>query len=187
MWYSRHSVTSRVKRDHHFSWSAAMFLLTQPRRLLLFRSARACCWLMFTSLSAKTPRSLSAEHQLLSYSVPSLYHFGDFFLSRCRHLHLSLLNFIIFLLHHSSILSRSLWMATLLCSIWPGPTRLASSTNLMRVYSRCLQVIDNDVKQDQSQYRSLWYSGCYTHLWMECDQLTIQSVFTCLAAHPSRP
>lgn len=132
-----------------------MFLLMQPGSLLLFRSARACCWLMFTSLSAKTPRSLSAEHQLFSYSVLSLYHCGDFFLSRCRHLHLSLLNFIVFLLRHSSILSRSLWMATLLCSILPGPPHLVSSTDLMRVYSCCLQVIDNDVKQDQSQYRSL--------------------------------
>lgn len=132
-----------------------MVLLMQPRRLLLFLSARACCQLMFTLLSAKTPRSLSTEQQLLTYSMPSLYHCGDFFLSRCRHLHLSLLNFVVFLLPHSSSLPRSLWMATLLFSILPGPPSLVSSADLMRMYSCCLQVINKDVNQDRSQYRSL--------------------------------
>lgn len=123
----------------------------QPRRLLLFLSARACCQLLFTSLSAKTPRSLSTEQQLLSYSVPSLYHCGDFLLSRCRSLHLSLLNLIIFLLPHSSSLSRSGWQLCSLayCLVLPVQCHLQ-----MIVYSRCLQVIDKDVKQDRSQYSS---------------------------------
>ena len=59
--------------------------------------------------------------------------------------------------------------------------------DFMRAYSHWFQVIDKDVKQDRSCCRSLWYSGCYIHLSIECDQLTMQPVFTCLAVHPSRP
>lgn len=150
----------------------------QPRRLWLFLSARACHWLMFSSLSAKTSRSLSREQQLLSYSVPNLYHCGDFFHPWCRHLHVALLNFIIFLLPYSFSRSRSLWMTALLFTILLVPPSLVSSADLMRVYSCCLQVIDKDDRTGPSvdACDALVVSA---YLRMECDQFTIQPVFTC--------
>lgn len=128
-WYSRLSLTNRIKRNNLFLCSAAMLLLMQPRRLLLFLSARARCLLTFTSLSAKesrVPFQRAAAPQLLHAQPVSLWGF----LSRCRHLHLSLLDFM---LPRSSMLSGSLWMSVVLFSILPGHSSLVSSAHLMTV------------------------------------------------------
>lgn len=93
-----------------------VLLLVQPRMLLAFLAARADCWLMFSLLSTKIPRSFSTA-LLPSCLVPSLYYCQGLFLPICRASHLSLLNFPRFLLAHSSSLFRSLWNATLPFSI----------------------------------------------------------------------
>ncbi|KAK4810941.1 hypothetical protein QYF61_013349 [Mycteria americana] len=54
---------------------------------------------------------------------------------RCRTLHLSLLNFILFLLSHSSSLSRSLCKIALPSEVSTSPPILVSSANLVRVLS----------------------------------------------------
>ena len=80
----------------------------QPRIRFAFVAAAAHCWLVF-SLSTRTPRSLSAR-LLPSHTDPSLYRGLWLWCPSCRTWHLSLLNFIQFLLAHFSRLSRSLFL-----------------------------------------------------------------------------
>lgn len=84
----------------------AMLFLMLPRTPFAFLLPRAHSWLMDNFLSTRTPRSFS---ELLSTrSVPSLY--MGLILSRCRTLHLPLLNFRQFSVHLSN-LSRCFWRA----------------------------------------------------------------------------
>lgn len=110
----------------------ALLLLILSWMLLAFLSARAHCRPKFSLLSTKTPMSFPAE-LLYSQCISSLYHCNEFFLPRCRTWHLSLLNFMKFLLAYSSSLSRSLWMLALLPGMWTGIS-LVSSANKMRVH-----------------------------------------------------
>lgn len=72
----------------------AIVLLIQPRMLLAFIAARIHGWLMFSLLSAKTPRAFSAE-QLSSQPVPSWCYCLGLFHPRFRTWHLSLLNLML--------------------------------------------------------------------------------------------
>ena len=89
-----------------------MLLLTQPQVLLAIPAARAHCWLVLSSLPSSTPRAFSAE-LLPGQEGPSLYGCQKLFFPRCLTRHLSLLNFIWFLLPHSSSPSKAVWVAAL--------------------------------------------------------------------------
>jgi len=84
-----------------------VLLLVQPRILLAALAARAHYWLTSSLLCTKIPGSFSVE-LLPSHPVPSLHHCQRLFFLMFRASHLSLLNFVSFLLGHSSSLSRSL-------------------------------------------------------------------------------
>lgn len=113
-------------------------------------------------ITKESSQSLNSSSSAALWAACVVY--VDFFFFSCRHLVLSLLNFIIFLLSYSSSLCGSLWMTPVLFSNLPGPTHVVSTTDLMTVYSHCFLVFDKDVKQDRSQYRSPWYLGCYCPL-----------------------
>lgn len=105
-----------------------------------------------------TPQILLVLH--LSSSVPSLYPCKGFFLPGCKTSHLSLLNFMKFLLAHSSGLSMSLWTAVLPSMISTSSRNLASSANMVNVCSLFPQVIAKDIKQDRSRDSALQCT-CY--------------------------
>lgn len=79
--------------------------LPQSRILSGFFAASACCWLMVTS-HQDSHRSFSAK-LLPSPIHPLLCYWRGLFLPRCRTLHLSLLNFIRFMLASSAHLNSS--------------------------------------------------------------------------------
>lgn len=84
----------------------------------------------------------------------------------CRTQHLSLLNFVRFLLAHSSSMSRSFWMAALPTSMLTVPSawshlQISWVTNTL---SPPL-VIFKDIKQDRSQDRPLQCSTCFSCYW----------------------
>ena len=97
-------------------------LLMQPRIQLACWAARTHWQLMLNFSSIDTPKSFSSE-LLSSHSLPNLYLCLVFPFSRCRTLHLALLNFMRLAWAHLSSLSRSLWIASL-------PSSMSTTTQL---------------------------------------------------------
>ena len=109
-----------------------MPLLMQSSILLAFFGAEAKCSLILI-LSTRTSRSLSAE-LLSSWVDPSLCCTLGLCFPRCKTLHLSLLNFIMFLVARSSSLSRSSCRVARPSEVSTSPLSLVSSTNFIRVH-----------------------------------------------------
>lgn len=121
-------------------WGGSMS--AENRETLLTTSFHATVhrWLVLTLLSTRSPGSSSQSF----YPVPGLHLCQGLFLSRCRTLHLSQMDFIMFLSAHSSCLSRYLWMAEpSLEGIGLCTRNLSSSAKLVEVHSisfvTCLQ------------------------------------------------
>lgn len=138
----------------------AMLLSVQPR-MLLAPLLPGSHWLTFSLLPTRAPRTFSAD-LLPRQSGPSRPRCQGFFLPRCRTLHLPLLNFIRFLLDHSSSLSRSLWMVVPYLSVLFLPPSLMSSVKLMSVLCHLLLVNDENVLRNRSHDSALWYSTIYS-------------------------
>ncbi|KAK4818489.1 hypothetical protein QYF61_014219 [Mycteria americana] len=86
-----------------------------------------------------SPKSFSAGlHSITSSS--SLYWNRGLPRTRCRTLHLALLNLMRFTQAHFSSLSRSLWMTSRSSSVSTAPLSLVSSANLLRVHSILLSM-----------------------------------------------
>lgn len=132
---------------------------------MIFFSARGYPWLMFSLLSTNTPWAFS--EQLLPNHTdtlsPSLNQCKELVYLWCRTRHLSLLNFMRFVLAHSFSMQRSSWRAALPTSILivPQPALMCKSTEQSSL-CHLLQVIVNDVKQDVFQDRPTWCSTCYS-------------------------
>lgn len=90
-----------------------MHLQMQPSIKLAFVAAVAYYWLLFSLLSTKTAKFLSAR-LCPSCTDPGLHWVLWLCCPRCRTLLLPLLNFILFLQAHSSSLSRSFCKMSLL-------------------------------------------------------------------------
>ena len=128
----------------------------QPRIRFAFVAAAAHCWLVF-SLSTRTPRSLSAR-LLPSHTDPSLYWGLWLWCPSCRTWHLSLLNFIQFLLAHFSRLSRSLFLTC------PPHHQFSVISKLgAGAFSPIVQIIYEEAEQRGTRY---WCLGDLT-----CDRL----------------
>lgn len=99
---------------------------------LTFIAVVVHCWLMFRLLSFMTPRSLSAR-QFPCHADPSPYRAFRLCHSRCMTCHLSWLNFMLFLLAHSSSLSKTLYKIALPPDMSTSPSSWVSTANLARV------------------------------------------------------
>ena len=55
-------------------------MLIQPWIVLALFAAMSHCWLMHSLLFTRNPKAFSAEPELPSQEVPSLYHYKGFFL-----------------------------------------------------------------------------------------------------------
>lgn len=93
----------------HWSLFSNYWLLLQPSVLLALSAATPCCWFMFSLLSR---RFYKAD------LWPNIDQCMGLVLPVSRTLHLSLLNFVWFLLAHAYHLDRSLWMAALSFNVW---------------------------------------------------------------------
>lgn len=135
---------------------------------MIFFVARGHPWLMFSSLSTNTSWAFSGN--LLPSQADMLPHSPDerkgLLHLWCRTQNLSLLNFVRFLLAHSSSMSRSFWMAALLTSMLTVPSawshlQISWVTNTLSPPP----VIFKDIKQDRSQDRPLQCSTCFSCYW----------------------
>lgn len=95
------------------------------------------CTVDSSLLSTRTLRSLSAR-LFVSHTDPSLYCALWLCHTRCRTSHLSLLNFILFSLAHSSGMSGSICKVTLHSDVFTSPRSLVPSANLVRTLQFCL-------------------------------------------------
>ena len=103
-------VPSRRGNITSFDLLTVLFL-TLPNMLLVFCATRVHCLLTFDYMSTRIPRSFSAQ-LVSSWLASSMYCCLGLFLHRWKIWHFSLMNFMTFLLAHSSSLLRSLWMST---------------------------------------------------------------------------
>lgn len=150
---------------------------------MIFFSARGHPWLMFSLLSSNKPLGLFRT----AAAQPRRH---IFLLNQCKELvylwyrtwHLSLLNFMRFVLAHSFSMQRSSWRAALPNSILtvPQPPLVCKSIVQPSLW-HFLRVIVNDVKQDMQQNRPLWCSTCCS---CSCPHGPLT---TALLAWPSNP
>lgn len=96
----------QVPRGFFLSGASIQRWFSEYREALLTTSFHATvyCWLILTLLFTRTPGSSLQSF----YPVPGLHLCQGLFLPRCRTLHLSQMDFIMFPSAHSSLLSRCL-------------------------------------------------------------------------------
>ena len=108
-------------------------LLMEASSLFAYFAAAAHCSLILSLLCTRTPRSLLT--QLLPSQVdPSLRYTPGLCSLRCKTLHLSLLNFIKFLLTHSSSLSMSSCRVAVPSEVFISSLSLISLANFVMVH-----------------------------------------------------
>lgn len=141
-----------------------VLLLIQPGIPLAFFAATAHCWLVFSLLPTRTSRAFSAE-LFPGQTVPCLSWdcSNGFLFPTHKNLHFSLLYLMIF--------PFSPFLQTVCVYLNDSPAlehtnkspSLVSPANLTSVHSHLLQNIDEEVKQDMLQDRSLQYYICHQH------------------------
>lgn len=109
----------------------AVFFLMHPRLLLSFFAARAHCWLMFNSVSSRTPGPSLERWFLAEWHLPPCLWLC---VPRCRSSNFYFLNFLIFLLAHFFNLQRCLWIMVHLSGVLTLPSSFVSPVNLLRVH-----------------------------------------------------
>jgi len=170
-----------------------MPLLRQPSILLAFFASAAHCSLTLSLLSDWTPRSFYTE--LLPLWVdPSLCCTPEFCFPQCKTLYLSLLNFIRFLLAHSSSLSRSSCRVTYPSKVSSSPLSLLLLANFIRVYlilsSRSLKKILNSTGPNTNPWGTPLVTDCQFEKELFTTTLWVKSVSqfpTHRIDHLSRP
>jgi len=132
MYYFRWTITWAEQRGPIISFTLVDPLLMQPGIQLASGAASPCCWLASSFSSTRIPKSFSTE--LLSmHSSPSLYAYLRLSWFKCNTLHMALLNIVRFSWTHFLILSRCLWMASLLSFVSTSPLSLVSSSHLIQL------------------------------------------------------
>lgn len=111
-WRGGHSKLDRVFQMWSIKWIITISNLLTPVNTAQNTVGVLCCWGLWLARVQLAVHQDSLSTELLSrQSVPS----QGCFLPRCSTSYLSLLNFLSFLLAHSS--SWSLWMAPLICIV----------------------------------------------------------------------
>ena len=146
-------------------------LVMQPSSLLAFFATAAHCSLTLRWLSTRTPRFLSTEVLTSQVDLSLCYTPGSWF-PTCKTLHLSFLNFIRFLLAHSSSLSRSSCRVALPYKVSTSALSLISLENFIRVHlvpsSRSLLKLLNSVRPSINPWETPFEKELFTTtLWVQ--------------------
>ena len=163
MQYSRWGLMRAEKRGTITSLTLLITsLLVQPRRLLALQAARAHCWHKSSFSSTSTLQLFSAV------LLPVCTHILD-----CPELIAApFLNFSLFSWGHFSILSRYLWVASLILIMLTAPFTLVSSANLLRVWLIPLSLLLIKVLKSTAHRMEPWRTPLMTSLQLDIDPLT---------------